>query len=80
MGGVKQKDTEKKIFSVSFLKCIDNNDTVSDSFIWFHSKNETNKREVKLYFGNETILIGLINWNLSKRIFSFFLFSIPNYC
>jgi len=33
-----------------FLKCIDNNDTVSNSFIWFHSKNETIKREVKLSF------------------------------
>jgi len=32
------------------MKCIDNNDTVSNSFIWFHSKNETIKQEVKLSF------------------------------
>ena len=46
------------------LKCIDNNDTVSNSFIWFHSKNETIKRKVKLSFGAETMLISLSNWNL----------------
>jgi len=34
----------------AYLKCFDNNDTVSNSFIWFHSKNETIKREVKLSF------------------------------
>jgi hypothetical protein len=41
---------EKHHFRGAFLKCIDNNDTVSNSFIWFHSKNETIKREVKLSF------------------------------
>ena len=47
-----------------FLNCIDNNDTVSNSFIWLHSKNETIKREVKLSFGTETMLIRLSNWNI----------------
>jgi len=47
-----------------FLNCIDNNDTVSNSFIWFHSKNETIMREVKLSFGTETMLISLSNWNI----------------
>ncbi len=47
------------------LNCFDNHDTVSNSFIWFHSKNETIKREVKLSFGAETMLICLSNWNLS---------------
>ena len=46
------------------LKYVDNNDTVSNSFIWFHSKNETIKREVKLSFGTETMLISLSNWDL----------------
>ena len=46
------------------LNWFDNNDTVSNSFIWFHSKNETIKREVKLSFGAETMLICLSNWNL----------------
>ena len=46
------------------MNCFDNNDTVSNSFIWFHSKNETIKREVKLSFGTETMLISLSNWNL----------------
>ena len=45
------------------LKYIDNNDTVSNSFIWFHSKNETIKRKVKRSFGTETMLISLSNWN-----------------
>ena len=44
------------------MKYIDNNDTVSNSFIWFHSKIETIKREVKLFFGTETMLISLSNW------------------
>ena len=48
------------------LKCIDNHDTVSNSFIWFHSKNETMKWEVKLSFGTETMLISLSNWILSN--------------
>jgi len=48
------------------LKCIDNNATVSNSFIWFHSKNETIKREVKLSFRTETTLISLSNWILSN--------------
>ena len=47
-----------------FLKYVDNVDTVSNSFIWFHSKNETIKREVKLSFGTETMLIRLSNWNI----------------
>jgi len=46
------------------LKYVDNNDTVSKGFIWFHSRNETMKREVKLSFGTETTLISLSNWNL----------------
>ena len=49
------------------LNCFDNNDTVSNSFIWFHSKNETIKREVKLSFGTETMLTSLSNWNLFNR-------------
>lgn len=51
---------------VSYMNYIDNNDTVSNSFIWFHSKNETNKGEVKLSFGAETMLISLSNCNLSS--------------
>ena len=53
------------------LKCFDNNDTVSNSFIWFHSKIETIKWEVKLSFGAETMQISLSNWNLaiSKILF-----------
>ena len=64
--------TKRKGTQVSYqylrsnLKCIDNNDTVSNSFIWFHSKNETIKREVKLSFGTETMLISLSNWNLAN--------------
>ena len=46
---------------LSDLKYVDNNDTVSNSFIWFHSKNETINREVKLSFGTETMLISLSN-------------------
>ena len=46
------------------LKYVDNVDTVSNSFIWFHSKNETIKREMKLSFGTETMLSSLSNWNL----------------
>jgi len=46
---------------LDFLATVDNNDTVSNSFIWFHSKNETIKREVKLSFGTETMLICLSN-------------------
>ena len=49
----------------AFLATVDNNDTVSKGFIWFHSKNETIKREVKLSFRTETMLISLSNWNLS---------------
>ncbi|MDY3781794.1 MAG: hypothetical protein SOZ90_06395 [Candidatus Faecousia sp.] len=47
------------------LATVDNNDTVSKGFIWFQSKNETIKREVKLSFRTETMLISLSNWNLS---------------
>ena len=50
------------------LNRVDNNDTVSNSFIWFHSKNETIKSEVKLSFGIETMLISLSNWNLTDNI------------
>ena len=48
------------------LATVDNNDTVSKGFIWFHSKNETIKREVKLSFRTETMLISLSNWDLSN--------------
>ena len=53
------------------LNWFDNNDTVSNRFIWFHSKNETIKWEVKLSFGIETTLISLSNWSLaiSKILF-----------
>ena len=54
-----------------FLNWFDNNDTVSNSFIWFHSKNETIKREVKLSFGIETTLISLSNWNLPYALCHF---------
>ena len=54
---------------IYFLNCFDNNDTVSNSFIWFHSKNETIKREVKLSFGTETMLISLSKWNLFNSFF-----------
>ena len=55
----------------SYMATVDNNDTVSKGFIWFHSKNETIKWEVKLFFGIETTLISLSNWNLaiSKILF-----------
>jgi len=49
----------------AFLEKAYNIDTVSNSFIWFHSKNETINREVKLSFGVETMLISLSNWNLA---------------
>ena len=51
--------------TVTVLATVDNNDTVSKGFIWFHSKNKTIKREVKLSFRTETMLISLSNWNLS---------------
>lgn len=35
--GIKKEMTARRR-SFPFLKCIDNNDTVSNSFIWFHSK------------------------------------------
>ena len=70
-----RKKLEKRLISFEnsrfTMKYIDNNDMVSNSFIWFHSKNETIKREVKLSFGTETILIGLINWNLSVGIYQY---------
>ena len=50
--------SEDSLFSLNYF---DNTDTVSNSFIWFHSKNETMKREVKLSFGTETMLIRLSN-------------------
>ena len=53
------------------MKRIDNNDTVSDRFIWFHSKNETIKREMKLSFRTETTLNSLSNWNLLNSSHSF---------
>ena len=53
------------------MNWFDNNDTVSNSFIWFHSKNETIKREVKLSFGTETTLNSLSNWNLLNSSHSF---------
>ena len=51
----------------SFLETYDNYATDSKGFIWFHSKNETINREVKLSFGIETTLISLSNWNWLKR-------------
>ena len=43
----------------TILNYVDDNDTVSKGFIGFHSKNETIKREVKLSFRTETMLISL---------------------
>ena len=60
-----EKNLKGRYSPWGFLNWFDNNDTVSNSFIWFHSKNETIKREVKLSFSTETMLISLSNWNLS---------------
>ena len=58
---------------------IDNNDMFSNSFIWFYSKNETIKREVKLSFGTETVLISLSNWNLSNCQTEIYFFILLTY-
>ena len=68
----KQNNKTERANALSvLLNWFDNNDTVSNIFIWFHSKNETIKREVKLSFGIETTLISLSNCNLaiSKILF-----------
>ena len=70
--GVRCEETTKngKLLSkLAVLATVDNNDTVSKGFIWFHSKNETIKREVKLSFRTETMLISLSNWNLLREMF-----------
>ena len=61
-----QKNTVVEIVSttVTDLATVDNNDTVSKGFIWFHSKNETIKREMKLSFRTEAMLISLSNYDL----------------
>lgn len=60
---MRYRETKNTPVKVCFyLVTVDNNDTVSNSFIWFHSKNETIIQKVKLSFGTETMLISLSNW------------------
>ena len=60
------------------MKCIDNNDTVSNSFIWFHSKNETINPKVKLSRRNETQSCSK-KWNLSIYLILNNSFGINNF-
>ena len=64
----KQKSPNSAKAESGLSNYLDNNDTVSKGFIWFHSKNETIMQKVKLSFGTETMLISLSNRNLSIRI------------